>query len=231
MNTSKNTKNSSVSSCVLVSLLLLSAATAIGWLFRFAEFPETNIVIVYLLSVLLIARMTRGFVYGISASFIATFAFNYKKIIIAEIAIGVIATLCFEFLPLQIIGIFGSESALYNEFAVIAFRLYLSTMVLCCVQKATSIFLQALGKPVMSMGLSLLRDFVLSVPLIILMASVMGVEGPLLSAPIADGISIIVVCLMMKSVMKGLGETNIQENSQKKQAIPEGNRLQTVVEN
>lgn len=68
--------------------------------------------------------------------------------ILAEIVIGAIATLCFEFLPLQIIGIFGSESALYNEFAVIAFRTYLSTMILCCIQKATSIFLQALGRPV-----------------------------------------------------------------------------------
>lgn len=203
-----------------------------------ADIPMTVVGIVMKVFQIVIA-----FVVGIAAGSQPIIGYNYgaghhnrvkeiyKKIIIAEIAIGVIATLCFEFLPLQIIGIFGSESALYNEFAVIAFRLYLSTMVLCCVQKATSIFLQALGKPVMSMGLSLLRDFVLSVPLIILMASVMGVEGPLLSAPIADGISIIVVCLMMKSVMKGLGETNIQENSQKKQAIPEGNRLQTVVEN
>lgn len=60
-----------------ITLLLLAMATVIGWLFRFARFPETNIVIVYLLSILIIARMTYGFVYGILASFIATFAFNF----------------------------------------------------------------------------------------------------------------------------------------------------------
>lgn len=77
MNTDNNKKQTRAIRCVLVTLLLLIGATAIGWVFRLAKFPETNIVIVYLLSILLIARMTHGFVYGISASFIATFAFNY----------------------------------------------------------------------------------------------------------------------------------------------------------
>lgn len=77
MNTVNNKKQTSIIHGMLTTLVLLGAATGIGWLFRLAKFPETNIVIVYLLSVLLIARMTWGFAYGISASFIATFAFNY----------------------------------------------------------------------------------------------------------------------------------------------------------
>lgn len=205
-----------------------------------ADIPMTVVGIVMKVFQIIIA-----FVVGIAAGSQPIIGYNYgaghynrvkeiyKKMIIAEIAIGVIATLCFEFFPLQIIGIFGSESALYNEFAVIAFRTYLCTMILCCVQKATSIFLQALGKPVMSMGLSLLRDFVLGVPLIIIMASVMGVEGPLFSAPIADVISIIVVFFTMKSVLKGLRKTKVelQKDVQRELDIPEGKRVQTAVEN
>jgi two-component system sensor histidine kinase KdpD len=41
------------------------------------NFPETNIVLVYLLAVLLTARMTHGYIFGILASVIATGAFNY----------------------------------------------------------------------------------------------------------------------------------------------------------
>ena len=48
----------------------------IGWTFRVLHFPETNIVIVYILSVVLTARFTKGHVYGIMASLIATCAFN-----------------------------------------------------------------------------------------------------------------------------------------------------------
>ena len=53
--------------------------------------------------------------------------------------------------------------------------------------------MQALGKPAFSMGLSLLRDFVLCVPLILLLPLKIGIYGPLFSAPISDVISIFAV--------------------------------------
>lgn len=61
----------------LIMIGMIAAATGIGWVFRSADFPETNIVIVYLLSILMTARLTPGYAYGIAASVIATFAFNY----------------------------------------------------------------------------------------------------------------------------------------------------------
>ena len=128
----------------------------------------------------------------------------YSTMMKAEIIVGIVATIAFEVFPLQIIQIFGSESALYNEFAVLAFRIFLCTISLCCVQKATSIFLQSLGKPVMSLGLSLLRDFLLSVPIILIFPKYFGVIGTLYSAPIADFISLIVVVIMMIFVYREL---------------------------
>lgn len=128
----------------------------------------------------------------------------YKKMMIAEVCIGVIATVCFEVFPLQILSLFGSESSLYNEFGVLSFRIFLSTIIFCCIVKATSVFLQSLGKPVMAMGLSLLRDFILSVPLVLILPLALGVEGPLFSAPIADVVTFLVMIIMVKSVMKDL---------------------------
>ncbi|MDO4272161.1 MAG: MATE family efflux transporter [Eubacteriales bacterium] len=178
-----------------------------------ADIPMTVVGIVMKVFQIVIA-----FVVGIAAGCQPIVGFNYgagngtrvkqiyKTMIMAEAVIGIIATLAFELFPVQIISLFGSENELYNEFAALAFRIFLSTILLCCIQKATSIFLQSLGKPVMSMTLSLLRDFVLSVPLILLLPRSFGsgVMGPLYSAPVADIISLIVAAVMMHGVLKKL---------------------------
>lgn len=140
----------------------------------------------------------------------------YKKMMIVEGMVELIALICFEFFPIQITSIFGSENGLYNEFAVLSFRIYMSSIIFCCVQKATSIFLQSLGKPVMSMALSLLRDFLLSVPLIMLLPRTFGVTGSLYSAPITDVITIFVVIAMIAHVFRQL--TKLQEKGKKKTA-------------
>ena len=128
----------------------------------------------------------------------------FGAIIKAEAVVGVIAFALFEAFPLQITSIFGSEDGLYNEFAVMAFRIFLSMIILTCIQKATSVFLQALGKPGMAMGLSLLRDFILSVPFAIVLPMFFGVEGALYSAPIADIGSAIAVVIMSVLTIKEL---------------------------
>lgn len=144
----------------------------------------------------------------------------YKTMITAEVTVGIIATLLFELFPVQIISLFGSENGLYNQFAILSFRIFLSTLTLCCVQKATSIFLQSLGKPVMSMSLSLLRDFILSVPLVLLLPLTFGVIGPLYSGPIADLVSFVVTVVMMVCVFKKLPSDAEKSVSEKKYAEP-----------
>jgi len=73
----QNNKGIEIIRYIFIMLLFICGATGVGYFFRHLGFSETNIVIVYLLSILLIARFTSGFVYGIIATLIATFAFNY----------------------------------------------------------------------------------------------------------------------------------------------------------
>lgn len=61
----------------LILIFFLGSATLIGLFFQTQNISETNIVIIYLLFVLLTARLTEGFVYGIFAAFSSTLAFNY----------------------------------------------------------------------------------------------------------------------------------------------------------
>lgn len=67
----------SIVRCVLIIILFISAATGVGFLFRSIGFYEVNTVIVYILSVLLTARFTQGYAYGIAASLAATVTFNF----------------------------------------------------------------------------------------------------------------------------------------------------------
>lgn len=62
---------------ICITIGLITIATGIGWGFRQLSFPETNIVVAYILFVLLIARFTNGYFYGIAGSVLATAAFNY----------------------------------------------------------------------------------------------------------------------------------------------------------
>lgn len=111
---------------------------------------------------------------------------TYRMILLANIVVGAAAMLLFELCPQAIVRLFGNESALYNDYANLCFRIYLGGILLCCVQKASSIFLQSIGKPVKAMLLSLSRDVVFLVPAVILMAGSSGITGMLWAGPLSD---------------------------------------------
>lgn len=179
-----------------------------------ADIPMTVVGIVMKVFQIVIA-----FVIGIAAGCQPIIGFNYgaghnhrvkeiyRSMMVAEVVIGIVSLIAMEVFPLQIIGIFGSESELYNEFAVLAFRTYMVTILFCCIQKATSVFLQALGRPIFSLSLSLLRDFVISVPAVLILPKFLGVTGALWSAPAADVISMVAVVVMMRIAWQDLSET------------------------
>ena len=55
---------------------------------------------------------------------------TYKIIARLTILVGIIATLIFQICPMLVINIFGSESALYNEFAELCFIIFISLVTL-----------------------------------------------------------------------------------------------------
>jgi len=117
---------------------------------------------------------------------------TYKIIARLTILVGLVATLVFELCPQVVIGIFGSESPLYNEFAEMTFRIFLSLVTLTCFVKMTSIFFQAVGQPVRAAIISLVRDIACFTPLVLILPHFMGINGVLWAAPIADIIGLVV---------------------------------------
>ncbi|MHB1483618.1 MAG: ATP-binding protein [Saccharofermentanales bacterium] len=60
-----------------MTILISASATGISMLARSIGFSETNIVVIFILSVLIVANVTKGYFYGISASIIGMFSFNF----------------------------------------------------------------------------------------------------------------------------------------------------------
>lgn len=60
-----------------ITILIIVIATAIGLAFRKLRFMETNIVVIFILAVLLTARFTRAYIWGILQSMISLVIFNY----------------------------------------------------------------------------------------------------------------------------------------------------------
>lgn len=121
------------------------------------------------------------------------------KLLITEAIVGVVSLLIVEFLPMQLIGIFGAanESQYYTDFAIKAFRIYLCMLPLACINKAAFIFLQSLGKPVESTMLSMLREVVLGVGLALLLPMFFNLDGVLYSMPLADILTFIVSLIII----------------------------------
>jgi len=62
---------------ILLTIGIFVAASAIGYLFKYVGFSDTNIVVLYLLAVLIVAWLTRSFLFGVLSSLLATFLFSY----------------------------------------------------------------------------------------------------------------------------------------------------------
>ena len=132
----------------------------------------------------------------------------FKKLILCEFLVGLVALIIVEFFPKQIIGLFGAsnESAYYTEFALKAFRIYLCLLPLATINKSMFIFLQAIGKAVESTILSLIREIVLGVGLAILLPVFFGLDGTLYSMPVSDFLTFLVTIFLIRNTMKSLSD-------------------------
>ncbi len=137
----------------------------------------------------------------------------FSYLLAAEAAVGAAATLIVECFPRQLIALFGAgnESIYYTEFAVRCFRVYLCMLVLACVNKATFIYLQSLGKALTSTLLSVVREIVFGVGLALLFPIFMRLDGVLFSMPAADILTFLISIGVILYTYRTLGRP--QENS------------------
>lgn len=134
---------------------------------------------------------------------------TFHKCITATVIVGLIATVIFEVCPQYIINIFGSNSEnpeLYMQFATLTFRIFLMLITLTCSIKVISIFFQAVGEPLRAAIVSLSRDIIFFVPLVLILPHMMdNINGIIWAAPAADVFGIIIAGGLAIAYFRHLG--------------------------
>lgn len=129
-----------------------------------------------------------------------------KLMIQWTVVVGLVCMVLFEAVPGVFIRMFGSAAdPVYFDFAVRCLRIYLSLILVTCVQKVCAIFLQSIGKAKAAAPLSVLRD-VLLIVFSLLLPVALGVTGIFWAAPIADVLAILVTAAVMVRVWREFGQ-------------------------
>lgn len=139
-----------------------------------------------------------SFLIGISQGLQPIASFNYgaqkynrvKKVYVRAVSYGVvlssIAFFMFQIFPRNIIAIFGDGNEEYFNFAINYFKIFLFFTFLNFVQPITSNFFTAIGKPKRGVFLSLTRQIIFLLPLLLTLPLIMGIDGIMYAGPIAD---------------------------------------------
>lgn len=127
------------------------------------------------------------------------------------IAVSVAAFLIFELFPRQIISIFGSGNDLYYQFATSYLRIFLFCTFLNGLQSVMNLFFSAIGKGVKGGIISLLRQIIFLVPLLLLFSYAGGIEGIKFAGPVADTLAFAITLIMVYFEFKGL--SRLEEKS------------------
>ncbi len=134
---------------------------------------------------------------------------TYKKAFAICIVLGVVFFGCFQLFPRQIVSIFGSGSEAYFHFAERYFRIFMFVTFLNGIQPMASGFFTSIGKSKLGIVVSLTRQIIFLLPLILIFPVFIGIDGVMYAGPIADGAAALVAILFARREMKALQDGNV----------------------
>ncbi len=166
----------------------------------------------------------QSFVQGLANAQQPIIGFNYgakyygrvRKTVFLSLSIGTVCGIIFWFVamffPEQLISIFGSENELYTEFAVLCLKTKFKCIFTMSFVFMTSYFYQAIGKPLQSVLMTLLRQFGFLVPGILILPKYFGLMGALYAYPLCDALSGIVSLAFILKALSDLKKETSQKN-------------------
>ena len=125
-----------------------------------------------------------GFNYGAEKYSRVRQTYRYSVTVCTVIATGFF--LCFQLFPHQIVGIFGTGSDLYFQFAERYLKIYMFMTFANGIQPMSSGFFTSIGKAKLGVVMSLTRQVIFLLPLIVIFPLFMGIDGVMYAGPIAD---------------------------------------------
>lgn len=129
---------------------------------------------------------------------------TYKLALRYGTTVSVIAFLCIQLFPRQILSVFGSNDPLFYEFGVRYMRIYLLLIFANAIQPMTATFFTAIGKANLGFWMALIRQVILLIPLLLLLPRFLGIEGLIWAGPLSDGLAVLVVISFARREMRTL---------------------------
>ncbi|WP_349674359.1 MATE family efflux transporter [Lacrimispora sp.] len=108
-------------------------------------------------------------------------------------SVAVLGWLVCQLFPGAILSLFGTEDPQFNLFAERCLRIYMLGIFAAGFQVVSTSYFQSTGQPLKASILSMLRQLLLLIPLILILPLRFGLSGILYAGPAADIISAIVV--------------------------------------
>ena len=127
---------------------------------------------------------------------------TYKRSMQIALAVGGICFVCFQVFPRPIVSIFGNGSEEYFRFAERYFRIYMFMTFVNGIHPVCSQFFTAIGKATKGAVVSLTRQILFLLPLIIIFPIFIGIDGVMYAGPIADGTAAVVAIVLARSEIK-----------------------------
>ena len=155
-------------------------------------------------------------IYGINQGSQPIIGFNYgskkydrvkKTLGLAIKAADIIACIGFvmvEFFPSILIKLFNTEDTELIAIAVRGIRIDLMFLPIIAFQIISSNYFQAIGKAKISMFLSVLRQVIILIPLILILPRFFGLNGLWFSAPVSDMVSAVITAIFLIKNIKSL---------------------------
>ncbi|MCP1101314.1 MATE family efflux transporter [Aequitasia blattaphilus] len=111
---------------------------------------------------------------------------TYKRAATICVAVGVAFFLLFQLSPRTVINLFGDGSEIYYRFAERYLRIFMFFTFINAIQPMSAGFFTSMGKAKLGATVSLTRQVLFLLPLIIIFPLIMGIDGVMYAGPIAD---------------------------------------------
>lgn len=127
-----------------------------------------------------------------------------KLAIISASVFAVAAFLSFQLFPREIVSIFGQGSEDYFEFAERYLRIFMMMTFLFGLQPVTANFFTSIGKAQKGIFMSLTKQILFLLPLIVIFPVFMGIDGVMYAGPIADSAAAILAVVFIVKEMRAM---------------------------
>lgn len=141
-----------------------------------------------------------GFNYG--AKNFARVKAAYKRAAVTCTIVAIIFFLCFQIFPRQIVSIFGTGSETYFHFAQRYLRIFMFMTFANGIQPLSSGFFSSIGKAKLGIIMSLTRQVIFLIPLILIFPIFFGIDGVMYAGPIADAAAAVTAVVFAQREMK-----------------------------